>query len=55
LLDGAVRGHEERSGAVRIATESLAVATEQVVRRAVERAAELARKAARGLGSGLGL
>jgi hypothetical protein len=54
-LDGAVRGYEERSGAVRSATESLAVAIEQVVRRAIERATELARKAARGLGSGLGL
>jgi len=53
-LDGAVRGHEGRSGTLRSATESLAGAIEQVVRRAVERAAELARKAARGLGAGLG-
>ena len=51
-LDGALREHEERSGAVRKATERLADAIEQVVRRAVERAAELARKAVRGLGSG---
>jgi Relaxase/Mobilisation nuclease domain. len=53
-LDGAIRGHEGRSGAVRKATERLADAIERVVKRAVERAAELARKAARGLGSGLG-
>lgn len=53
-LDGAIRGHEWRSGTLRSAAESLADAIEQVVRRAVERAAELARKAARGLGSGLG-